>query len=185
MSCTEIYVLKKNNDLECFRTNNAWRSAMYIWNDIAERYLGWERFPLYGEKQMEVWNFHKRHPGVMKDYEIIVLLSTMDGAILEPTRIEEAMEAFYLYAKDHPDSSLKEQGDVLKKVLGYSMNDIENVIGIGWNQTSIGDTRWYSYDHDDVDNDTIMVYDFENRKDHFWVMEEFDLDKKLLENNDE
>jgi len=45
MSRTEIYLLEPD-EYELLEFKNAWRGAMYVWNDIAKRYCGFERFPL-------------------------------------------------------------------------------------------------------------------------------------------
>lgn len=47
MSCTEIYVIGENHCEYQGECKNAWRGAMYVWNDVAKRYFGLEGFPSF------------------------------------------------------------------------------------------------------------------------------------------
>ncbi|MDP0495704.1 MAG: hypothetical protein Q7Q73_05800 [Verrucomicrobiota bacterium JB024] len=170
MSHTTIYFLSGENTVtEDFR--NAFRGAMYVWNDVAKRYCGMERFPFFDEdEQMEVWNFNSRHPGRMSRHEEIVLLSTMDHVLAEPARWQEVADAFELYGKEHPDSSIAEQSAAIRRVMESEAGAA--VAGIGWLQTSVcGDTPWMPWDED---GEEYIAYDPVTGDTHWWLMGQMD-----------
>lgn len=131
MSTTEIYKIGSPDSGEIGEVKNAWRGAMYVWNDIAKRYCGLESFPLMGEKQNEVWNAWQRDD--MPRHEKIVLLSTMDNAVISHLSVNEAIQAFEKYGAEHPNSSLSEQANIMKSC------DIKEGEYIGFCQTSVSD----------------------------------------------
>lgn len=172
MTTTTIYFLQKD-DRKTVDIKNAWRSAMYIWNDVAKRYCGLERFPLglFGDdrdKMMAVWNFNDRNPGIMPEHVAITMLSTMDNILLEPSQWNRLVEAFEKYAVEHPDSSFGEQAAAIREVM--SQLNVDDLTGIGWRQTSVCDSPWTSYDEEDE----LQVYDPSSGDKHCWLMESID-----------
>lgn len=173
MSRTEIYLLEPD-EYELLEFKNAWRGAMYVWNDIAKRYCGFERFPLGifdgdDERQMDVWNYGNRHPDKMSEHEAIVLLSTMDHALSEPDQWERLVEAFEKYGAEHPDSSYSEQAEALRAAMESS--ESRELTGIGWLQTTVCDTEWLPWDEDGEER---RVYDPAHEDSHFWIMSQID-----------
>lgn len=171
MSYTELFILTKDNSYQVFEFKNAFRGAMYVWNDVARRYAGFDRFPLFDKnEQMEVWNYNNRHPNTMKEHEIIVLLTTMDGALVEGDKCEQLISAFELYGKEHPNSSYSEQAEAI--ISAVDKLGKTNIAGVAWNQTSVNE-RWILENIETDDGDfEYTVYDFNNGNSHFWVFEE-------------
>lgn len=172
MSRTEMYFLK-DNDYSMEEFKNAWRGAMYVWQDVAKRYCKMERFPMGimdgdEEKMSEVWNFDSRHPGEMAEHDAIVMLSTMDNVLLEPSQWERVANAFEKYSEAHPDSSLGEQAQALRSVM--ESEEGKEVVAIGWCQTSVCGDVWTDFNEDD---DTI-VYDPTTGDKHWWMIEQYD-----------
>lgn len=169
MSETTIYFLKKDG---CVTADfkNAFRSAMYIWQDVGKRYCGFDGFPMFSDDdRMEIWNYHYRHPGVMAEHEAITMLTTMDGALCEPDQWQRLADALEQYGTEHPNSSFAEQGMTIRAVM--ESDEAEGVLAIGWRQTSVGDTRWESFDDE---GEELIHYDPESGDSHFWIMGQFD-----------
>lgn len=176
MSYTEIYILKNNNDFGYVELKNSHRGAMYVWHYIATHYCGMKHFPhMDRDQQMEIWNYDSRHPDEMETYEKIVLKSTMDNAIVEADKWKELVHAFKKYGKEHPNSNYSDQASEIEKIM--SDIDIDEVLGIAWNQTSVGDAWCILCDEDeDTEEYVYTVYDPNEHDDHFWVFEELGLD---------
>lgn len=135
MSYTEIYTLGKEHCEQIGETKNAWRGAMYVWNEISIKYLGLERFPMFDESlQRKVWNAAKYY--TLTDAEKIVLASTMDNVTVKKSDIPKLIEAFEEYHKENPNSSLSEQAEIIKNA------ELLDDHVIAWNQTSV---NWYKY----------------------------------------
>ncbi len=110
---------------------------MFVWNDVAQRYCGLPRFPFSGPGVSRVWNAD-RDPR-MPEHERIVLLSTMDYAVVLGSDAQAVADAFARYGKEHPASSYREQADILRSA------DIQPDDLIAWQQTSVGEfwgSRW-------------------------------------------
>ena len=165
MSCTEVYLVTRDNNCNHDEFKNAFRGAMYVWNDIATRYAGFDHFPHYeSDDQMEVWNYYSRHPGVMKPHEMIVLVSTMDGAIVEPNRYMDLVDAFEKYGKEHPNSNYAEQAESIKGLV--SLIGLENLYYIAWNQTTVNSFWGVEYVEE---TDEFQYYDPDGGDRHFFV----------------
>lgn len=167
MSSTELYVITNEKNVNCTEFKNAFRGAMYVWNDIAKRYAGYDYFPHSNEDdQMEVWNYYARHPGIMKDHEIIVLASTMDGAVIESNRWKELVNAFEKYGEEHPNSNYAEQAKDISGLVQLIGED--NIMYFAWNQTTVCDFWGMEYIEE---TDEYEVYDPNEGSRHFWVFE--------------
>lgn len=138
MSTTSIYRLGRD-PTQIGETRNSWRGAMYIWNDVAKRYCGLDAFPMFCEaEQSRVWNAN-RHTR-MPRHEAIVLMTTMDGAVIRGEDAKAVAEAFEQYASEHPaQTSFAEQAAILRS------DDVQPGDLIGWQQTSVSEfwgVRW-------------------------------------------
>ena len=166
MSQTTIFFLAGD---ESFTVDfkNSFRGAMYVWNDIAKRYCGFDHFPSFSlDDQMEVWNFANNNPEKMPIHEAIVMASTMDKALLEPDKWIELVEAFEKYSLDHPDSSIGDQAAAIREAMESEKASL--IKGIGWRQTSVcGDSLWevWSEESDDYD-----AYCPNSSDEHFWIV---------------
>ncbi len=147
MSWTQIYAVKENEELifigEC---RNAFRSAMYVWNDMAKRYFGLECFPHFDEKmQSRVWNAGNEKP--LNKSEEIVLASTMDRATVKKESIAQLLAAFTEYGSAHENSSILEQA----KLIEAQLDEIPDGYTLAWIQTSVCDGWFREYDDDTED----------------------------------
>lgn len=139
MSTTSIFRLGANPE-EIGETRNAWRGAMYVWNDIAKRYFGLETFPMFGPQQKQVWNAASTRR--LPLHEAMVLLSTMDKATIRAEDINDVANLFEVYGREHPNSSLSEQASLLRKAQ-VSSGDL-----IAWQQTSVGEFWGQEWDEE-------------------------------------
>jgi hypothetical protein len=160
MSTTSIYVLGKEPG-EIGECRNAWRGAMYVWNDIAKRYCDLPSFPFDAPSQNKVWNANQRY--IMPEHEQIVLLSTMDNAIVWARDAKTVAEAFAKYGREHPDSSLAEQAEILRTAA------LKPEDALAWQQTSVGEFWGQSWNDESEDYD---YYDPHAGTKHFDVMSE-------------
>jgi hypothetical protein len=170
MSRTEIYRLGREPQ-EIGLTRNAWRSAMYVWEDIAKRYFDIDGFFFNKDRHNEIWNAWKHHK--MPQHEIIVLLSTMDKAVVRGEDRDALVAAFEQYSQEHPNSSLSEQAQIIKNA------DIQPGDFIAWRQTSVGEfwgSEWSE------ENEECVYYDPNKENEHFDVMAEA---RKILERQDD
>jgi hypothetical protein len=104
---------------------------MYVWNDIAKRYHHLEGFPFVGAAQGKVWNTAQTHK--MPLHEAVVLLSTMDNAVIKGEDAKEVADLFAKYGEQHPDSSLSEQAEILRNA-EFEPGDVA-----AWLQTSVSE----------------------------------------------
>jgi hypothetical protein len=156
MSRTEIYALGGAHNGLIDEVRNSWRGAMYVWDDIAKRYLGFKTFfSLNEEDQKKVWNASFPE---MTLAEHIVLMTTMDNATVKIYDVEAVASAFEEYGKNHPNSSFVEQAEILRNSLQTTSSNPFRVIA--WNQTSVsefwgekndGDGNYTYYDPDTQD----------------------------------
>ena len=159
MSTTSIFQLGQDPG-EIGEVRNAWRGAMYVWNDIAKRYFDLENFPFFGEMQFEVWNAAETKK--LPLHEAVVLLSTMDNATVRMEDAKVVADLFEQYGREHPNSSLSEQADIIRKA------DVNEGDLIAWQQTSVGEFWGQEWDEEIED---WRWYDVSGEK-HFDVLSE-------------
>lgn len=160
MSTTSIYTLGSDPG-EIGECRNAWRGAMYVWNDIAKRYCGLSGFPFDRTGQNKVWNANLHYP--MPEHERIVLLSTMDNALVWGKDASTVADAFAQYGREHPDSSLAEQAEILRKA------ELKSDDALAWQQTSVGEFWGNDWNDEKEDYDW---YDPKTGTRHFNVLDE-------------
>ncbi len=170
MSETTIFFLAGENS-KSVDFKNAFRGALYIWNDVAKRYCGFETFPHFKvDDQMKVWNFGNNNPDKMPRHEAIVMASTMDKALLEPNKWQELVEAFERYGIDNPNSSIGQQATVIREVMEADHDN--KITGIAWRQTSVcGDCMWTPWNEETEEYDS---YDPAQNDKHFWIIEQIE-----------
>jgi hypothetical protein len=126
---------------------NSWRGAMYVWTDIARRYCGFETFPMFDEvARNRVWNVWRSEP--MPLHDAVVLLSTMDYATISARDVPAVANAFEMYGRNHPESSLCEQAALLRAAR-FEDGDV-----VAWRQTSVSEfwgETWLPEPNDDGD----------------------------------
>lgn len=165
MSTTTIYRLgREPGEIAEFR--NSWRAAMQVWNHIARRYFALESFPMFEpSKRGQVWNASATHPLSME--ERIVLLSTLDAAVVKGSDVAALADAFDAYGAGHTDSSYREQATALRALL--ASGEIKPDDHIAWQQTSVGEFWGGRYDEETED---MVWYDPASGSKHFDVYAE-------------
>ncbi len=162
MSYTEIFSISASHCHSLGETKNAWRGAMYVWNQIAQKYFGLDSFPSFdADMQKRVWNANNEHQ--LTDAEIIVLASTMDCVVVKAVDVQRLVEAFEEYAKDHPHCSIGEQAELLK-ASRLSPED-----HIAWCQTSISEFHFEPVYLEENDE-----YRYHNLSDGWDLFEQFE-----------
>lgn len=180
MSYTELFAFDKTgNASKVEDIRNAWLGAMKIWRILESKYLPEYRleYPLSDFFKRENPDFVPSRTSDMKDikeiwelayderlleHERIVLLSTFDNVLVKRENFVRLIEAF---RKFEPGTSLPEQADVIEE---ESMKD--DVIAIGWNQTSINADNWEYYDIDE-ETDEGIPYNCLSGEKHWWLFE--------------
>ena len=161
MSTTNIFRLG-SEPREIASIKNSWRGAKYVWNDMAKRYWGLQSFPMFDDgNRSKVWNTyrHKKLP----EHEKIVLLSTMDNAVVFGRDAKVVADAFERYGREHPDSSLIEQAETLRRA------ELKPDDAVAWQQTSVGEFWGGKYDEAAEDR---LWYDPATGSQHFDVVAE-------------
>lgn len=149
MSYTEICAIEDGKEPVCIgEVRNAWRGAMYVWNDIANRYFNTD-FPTWGNNDLQsrIWNAWNDKP--LSLCESIVLLTTMDKATVKKNDVGSLLHAFREYAEKHPESSIGEQADLIQSA------QLEDGQLIAWVQTSVSEgwfAQWSEEDECDKTN---------------------------------
>lgn len=165
MSRTEIYRLGEHPGA-LGETQNAWRSAMQVWNYVAQKYCDMERFPLMGndEASWRVWHAWKLP--AMPEHEKIVLLSTLDKATVQGVNRDRLVEAFRKYAYEHgsANTSIGEQADIIQDAEDTSDDDV-----IAWNQTSV--CTFWGYVDDPDNPDEWAFYDPSKSSEHWDIFD--------------
>lgn len=170
MSSTEIYGILDNGEIQKIgRTHNATRGAMNIWQTLEEKYLPpfqpvWLRsYPDERNKKHyrvhsidykdidEIWQLFMS--GKMNRNEDIALGSTADYVIVMKENIPELIKVFRSFDSIRKNNSLNEQADIIEE-------NLDKIIGICWNQTSVCSDAWISerYILDENDDKEYLPY---------------------------
>lgn len=145
MSQTELYIVKKNGDLEFFKGfGNSHRGASLLWSNLWKKYYPELRKPLFNDdKNIEkLWRLD-RNPDVPRELKILHI-STFDRMMIKKENLEqfiEAMENVYQNEYLEDMGHFETYPEILKDI-----NAMENVIAIAWNQTSINSGYWDMYE---------------------------------------
>ena len=137
MSYTEIYIVKKNGDVELYaKIKNFHRGAMFVWIKLRE---------FYNIQVAHLFDFKKTwelyYNGKLEEFENITLGTTFDNVIVSKRDLLNVASAFEKFYEKYQGSSLKEQATVLKKI----HREEEDCLGCCWNQTSVNGDTWSYY----------------------------------------
>ena len=113
------------------------------------------------EQIKEVWGLVNNSKVSRSDK--IVLHTTFDKCLVKKENSLEVIEAFESFKGE---TSLKEQADILKKLLSD-----KNCTAIGWNKTSINAQNWKNYDYDES-KDEYKQYNHFKQNNHYWLFDE-------------
>lgn len=181
MSYTELtFFGKDKNPSHTEDIKNAWRGAMAIWDIMDERYLPPFIPDFVG--RLEINNPSKRYFRMSSSLEEerkkvwalfndekvsridkIIIGSTFDWVIVIKQNVSELIQAFRLF---EGETSLKEQADLIEE----EFKD-ENIIAVGWNQTSVSQNNWTDFSYDQEKQESIPYNLSENDK-HWNLFEE-------------
>lgn len=153
VSCTEIYVERKNGDVEHYGdAHNAWGGAMHIWMTLKEHYAISGR-DLFGGFEA-LWSRIQEYAPM----DQWVLASTFDGMIIPVETLGIFLGHLKNFIKAHPTDTLKEELSILTRAL----SDTE-VVGVCFNQTSVNSNPWYVYNSEE---DEGRPYNTQQDSDH-------------------
>lgn len=166
MSYTEIIIFKKNKDYECMEFPNGGRSALAIWKFIEKKYgITYDYFnrDRY-DKELGIV-FHNKKSDLI---DRICLGISFGRTLVKRENFKSLCNEMYNFKEK---SSLKEQADFIRKFI----ND-ENVLAVGWNHTSVDKNFWLNWYDNNLEKETL--YDINNGKEHYWLFEELNKEKK-------
>ncbi|UOL47404.1 hypothetical protein vBVpPvVp04M_00010 [Vibrio phage vB_Vp_PvVp04_M] len=162
MSYTEIYSIGNEHCCKIGEIKNTHRGAMFVWNQIAQKYFNLERFPFFDEEmQMRIWNAGNERD--LTNAELIVLSSTMDNVTVKASDIDRLVTAFEEYAKDNPNSSMGEQAAIIKEA------ELLPEYKIAWCQTSVCSFAFYPEYDEETDE-----YTYSELSNSWDLFEQFD-----------
>ncbi|GAX66745.1 TPA: hypothetical protein KRE72_003382 [Clostridioides difficile] len=178
MSCIQIIGFKRNGIAECYDTvENPFLGALSVWRILSKKYMRREINFLNDNDVDELFNLYKDKRLSREDR--IVLGSTFDEALIKKENLKEVIE---IYRNFKGKTNLREQADILKRIL-----DNDEYIAVGFNQTSVNCDSWISYSYEYNDNDDDEYEKIENNYNclegdkHFWLIQ--DIDNMKLENS--
>lgn len=177
MSYTEIVAFKNGKACDVKEIQNAWRGAMSVWMLMDESHLP----PYYAS-----WDPAKKvsrasammDPNAMKQVwelannenvpidERLVMGTTFDKALVKRENLTRLIEAFKNFDKTYPDkSSMLEQSEILESFL-----EDEEIDVVGWNQTSVSENPWFTWNED---KEEYVPYDINTMEEHWFLMDDF------------
>lgn len=180
MSCTQISGLTKNRAYRIGEVRNSWRGAMAIWTILEDKYLP-KFIPEWAKslEEKDYSDYSRSYSGNDNDMkqiwdlsnsdkltfnEKIVLCSTFDNVLVRVESIDKVLKAF----REFDDkTSLKEQANIIEKAL----KENQDIIAIGWNQTSVCEDKWVFKNYDEEKNEW-FGYNLEENKDHWFLFDE-------------
>lgn len=199
MSVTEIYVFRKDGFARYYAgIRNAWRGAIAIWSFLEEKYLppyipdyvtgcNWyypSITPQEVERQLgykptrlapsikkgnnptqEIWDLADDLR--LSRYERIVLHTTFDHCLIKKEDIPTVVKAFRAF---EGETSLPEQAEILERIAQE-----DDVIAIGWNQTSVCADNWGCFGDCDQEEENCLPYNCLHPSErwwHYWLFDE-------------
>lgn len=179
MSYTEIYKFnKKGKAEELGEVHNAFRGGMLVWKTLEERHLTslpipswsfhdtkyWSRTSQMdgGESMKEIWGLFNNDK--LSIEEKIVLGSTFDNVLIRKENIPRTLEAFRMFESG---TSLSLQADIIETIL-----ENDDVIAIGFNQTSVVGDTWLNFGGLDEDSGEYLPYDINTGKRHWYLFDD-------------
>lgn len=186
MSYTELVFFNKEGfAVHKEEVQNAWRGAMAIWRILEDKYLPIFRTPnipkylkdneiegflgykptrtstMYGDNPIsEITSLY--HEERLSEIDRIVLATTFDRVLVKKKNFEELIKAFEVF---EGNTRLLEQAEIIKNYIC-----IEDIIAVGWNQTSVSSNLWL-YDEYDEDEEEYIPYNCLTGEKHFWLFE--------------
>ena len=169
MSRTTIYVFTQEGPwTESADFSNSWRSGYFIWKSLQEKYLPkfTGQYLMLPNILKEVWGL-ARAESPATEAEKVCLLTTFDYAIALREDFEQVAEALREFENTYGLkglSNLREQAVYLEK-----LKDRDDVVAVGWQQTSCGDNLWWFQPEGD---DEGRPYNLKTEDKHWNIFEE-------------
>jgi hypothetical protein len=110
----------------------------------------------------EIWNLADDEK--VSDTDKIALMSTFDRVVVKKEYFDTVIKAFNEF---DGQTSLKEQSDILEK-----MKSDDDVIAVGWNQTSVNGDTWANFGGYDEEKDDYLPYNINTGEKHWFMFEE-------------
>lgn len=163
MSSTELYAVNNKGDVVLYdRVKNSWLGAMHVWNSLNDKYF-------LGDSLFEGFNKTWGYFGKVfyETYEDIILGSTFDYVLVRKDEFDRLIESFQKYFEENRDSNFGKQIEILKQ-----MKEDENVVAVGWCQTSVSNEHWNGpYDED---KDEFEPYNINKGDKHWFLFEDLE-----------
>ncbi len=165
MSYTEIYLVKKNGDVEHYKDiKNSWRGAMFIWTELGKFYNTQESFSFDFKETWKLYDNEK-----LEDFEKITLGTTFDNVIVGREKLIGVALAFDKFYEKYQGSSLKEQATILRDI--YKKE--EDCLGVCWNHTSVNGDMWQYYPACEHEEERLFnINKDENNGKHWFLFDE-------------
>ena len=193
MSYTSIYAFNTKGETDSSaHIQNAFRGCFAVWKILEEKYLppflryvpdgmsidehgkcfGYRPSrvtalptgPNYDDcsAQKEIWGLF--NSPLLSRAEKIVLGTTFDRVVVKIEDVAEVIEAFRAFGGD---TNLPEQAEALENILAQG-----KFIAVAWNQTSVCESPWYTWDEETEDT---TPYNLNTGEDHYFIFDEPDL----------
>lgn len=143
MSKTELYIVKKDGELELYKEfGNSHRGASILWSNLSKKYLNVSWITLANKEMKKLWNLD-RDSNVPRALRIL-LISTFDHFLIKKENLPQFIDACEeVYKKNYFDDlgHFEDYPEVMREIM-----ELDDVIAITWNQTSVCCDTWYAYD---------------------------------------
>lgn len=169
MSYTELYAVNKQGDVEFYgEVRNSFAGAMHVWNTLSKKYRLNDN--LFNEFK-KTWNNYNKD--FYEAYEDVVLGSTFDSVLVKKENFTELIEAFEEYTTYHNGSNLLQQVEFIEKA-----KDDEDIIAIGWCQTSVANDMWDWEWIEEEEEETLIPYNIYKGTQHWFLFEDLKTTKE-------
>ena len=182
MSCTTVYAMPISGPLvEVAEFNNAWGSAMRIWESLSQRYFG---CPMFSADEKKVWALTE--DSRLTKAEKAVHLWTFDKAVVEAERLSEMADCFDEFERLHPTKSTSHLQALVTFHPSESVSHLPalaalyrkykpvGILGLCVVQTSVSGDVWNRPDEEDTDES--RLYDASKDEGHFFVMRSLEVE---------
>jgi len=173
MSYLSMYTIHQDGSVkEHQQFGNAFRGAMLIWTWLAKKYIPGEPFfMMMMTDSQPLWDLATSDK--VKDAYRIVHANTFDRVAIKRENFPRLIKAMKIFAEDCPDPGhIPAQIEALE-----ALQDKEDVMAVGWNQTSVTQSHWGTR-YDDDDNET--PFNLAESTDHWFLFDEGELEKEVL-----
>lgn len=179
MSYTTLYSVPEKGSIESIHEfSNASGSAMYIWNQLYQKYLPQVVYFLGDDKTMDaLWKLIDDKK--LKPFERICLGFTFDRVMVKRENISKLISAFkdfHAEAKINFPQNVCHLPDQIKELELLEMN--EDIYAVCWCQTSVASDVWYVPEGEckecGHESEEQRLWDISLDKGHFFLFEQYD-----------